>query len=145
MVLASMRELFRTDEGHAAWKNPATDAESRRLLGALVQPQPEKHLRLVFGADEEILLESLLRRRWVAWREKEDEASSGANFPAQHQPQAQPTTPASAPSAFQTAPQPSPPASSAAHWPPIKPAPEVSSEDIEASLDEFFRVIGSSK
>lgn len=144
MILASMRELFRTDEGHAAWKNPATDAESRRLLGALVQPQPERHLRLVFGADEEILLESLLRRRWVAWREKAEEASPDPVAPAsaERPPEAAPATP---PSAFVSPHHPIQPDSPAAHWPPVKPAPEVSSQEVDASLDAFFRTIGAAK
>ena len=126
-----MRELFRTDEGHIAWKSPATEAEARRLLGALVQPQPERHLRLVLGADGEILVESLVRRGWVAWREKEAPAPSPPEPPAQPKgasPPAANAVPASTPSAVP-----------AVSWPPAKPAPEVSSQDIDDSLDAFFR------
>lgn len=128
-----MRELFRTDEGHIAWKSPATAAEARRLLGALVQPQPERHLRLVLGADGEILVESLVRRGWVAWREKE------APVPAQPA-SAPPTAPAQAKEVAPTPPNASTPSAvPAVSWPPTKPAPEVSSQDIDDSLDAFFR------
>ena len=130
-----MRELFRTDEGYAAWKSPATDVEARRLLGALIQPQPEQHLRLVLGGDGEILLESLVRRGWVAWREKVAELQIAAIE----------TTLANSGDVSQkveTVITVSPEAAKAPAWPPVKSAPSVSSQEIQDSLDEFFRRMG---
>lgn len=162
-----MRELFRTDEGMAAWRNPATDAQSRRLLGALVQPQPESHLKLVLGGEGEILLDSLLRRGWVAWRELSPDGPDGSEPPTSSQeghssdqqaqgvsssspssqapPGASPketgATPPARPGCARAG-RPSESLHPGVHLPPVKVPPPASKEEIDSSLDEFFRKIG---
>jgi hypothetical protein len=133
-----MRELFRTDEGNAAWRNPGTAVDARRLLGALVQPQPESHLRMVLGGDGEILLESLVRRGWVEWREMEPAAPApSVSVPAASEPPTSGYPPAAA-----RTPPPGPSALPGPRAAPVPPPP-VSPEQVEQSLDDFFRRMSS--
>lgn len=149
-----MRELFRTDEGMTAWRNPTTDAQSRRLLGALVQPQPESHLKLVLGTEGEILLDSLVRRGWVAWRELAPEEPQKpqeghetvspvlATETDLSAPKAPPESSQQAISVPTSTPPAAVPLSPGVHLPPLKVPPPASREEIDKSLDEFFRKMG---
>lgn len=150
-----MRELFRTDEGMAAWRNPATDAQSRRLLGALVQPQPESHLKLVLGTEGEILLDSLVRRGWVAWRDltpeepqkpQEGHEPSSPDLATETDPAAPKVSPESSQTEDVITPTPTPPTADSlppgVYLPPLKAPPPASREEIDKSLDEFFRKMG---
>lgn len=140
-----MREFFRTEEGSAAWRNPATDAQTRRLLGALVQPQPEEHLKLVLGPEGQILLDSLERRGWVASRPvQEPEAPPYTTD--------QPSQTVSGLSDNRVVNEcPTPPVreqavivhNSTHYLPPMTPPPKVSEGEVQSSLDEFFRKMGN--
>lgn len=138
-----MRELYRTEEGTNAWRSTTTDANSRRLLGGLVQPQPEEHLKLVLSADDAILLESLMRRGWVAWRQvspppsmtKPDDVLLALDNSSEDGEPAASETMDFEPGYVDSA--------AAVALPPMISPPPVSREEVESSLEEFFRRLGN--